>query len=91
MPHMRARATVVTKRDGKSVTVAPGEVFDFTNEEVTDLARRAPRHLSALKPTPRHQDSLPALRTGPSVSGDKNTASIKPGANVADEDDASDL
>ena len=90
MPHMRARATVITRRDGKNVTVNPGDTFDFTNEEVTDLARRAPRHLAPLKSATRHQDSLPAVRTGPSVSGDKNTATIKAGVNP-DDDDAADL
>jgi hypothetical protein len=42
MPTRVALQRITTSRDGKRVTVAPGEVFDFTAEEITSLAGQTP-------------------------------------------------
>lgn len=42
MPVRVAMQRITTSRDGKRVSIKPGEVFDFTDEEITALAGQTP-------------------------------------------------
>lgn len=71
MPKKIPLHSVVVVRGGKQVTATPGEVFDFTQEEVDELAVIAPEALrdpvneapaeadaKATKPTKKAQGDL---------------------------------
>lgn len=42
MPVRVALQRITTSRDGQRVTVSPGDVFDFTAEEIAALAGQSP-------------------------------------------------
>lgn len=75
MPARVALQRITTSRDGKRVTVAPGEVFDFTAEEITALAGQTPPALrrpvqEELPPLPEPA-ARPARKVGKAAAKDE--------------------
>jgi hypothetical protein len=69
MPVRVAMQRITTSRDGKRVTVAPGDVFDFTDEEIAALAGQTPPALrrpvqEELPPAPEPAAKPAARKTG---------------------------
>lgn len=77
MPARVAMQRITTSRDGQRVSVKPGEVFDFTDEEITSLAGQTPPALrrpvkEELPPAPEPEPvAKPASRkTGKAAAKD---------------------
>lgn len=75
MPVRVALQRVTTSRDGQRVTVAPGEVFDFTDEEITALAGQTPPALrrpvqEELPPAPEPAAKPASRKTGKAAAKD---------------------
>lgn len=69
MPVRVAMQRITTSRDGQRVTVAPGDVFDFTAEEISALAGQSPSALrrpvqEELPPAPEPVVKPAARKTG---------------------------
>ncbi|CAB4162538.1 hypothetical protein UFOVP786_67 [uncultured Caudovirales phage] len=74
MPVRVAMQRITTSRDGQRVSVKPGEVFDFTDEEITSLAGQTPPALrrpvkEELPPAPEPA-ARPVRKTGKAAAKD---------------------
>jgi len=61
MPSRITHHTVVVHRDGENVRLSPGKRFDFTDDEIAELAVTGPNALRPVPPASRRPAPVPEV------------------------------